>query len=64
MYYLLYTSHPPVDNDDFLAKRRIDSMAPIIYTPEGKTLSERLWQETITELSFAKVDDILRDING
>lgn len=37
-------------------------MPPIIYTPEGKRISEQLWQETMTELSFAKVEDILKSI--
>jgi hypothetical protein len=30
-----------------------------MYTPEGKQATERLWQETIAELSFADVQGIL-----
>lgn len=40
------------------------SMAPTVYTPEGKTITERLWKETMAELSFAKVDEILNALNS
>jgi len=30
-----------------------------LYTPEGKQIIERLWQETVEELSFADVQGIL-----
>lgn len=34
-------------------------MAPILYTPEGKDISGRLWKETMDELSFVKPEDLL-----
>jgi hypothetical protein len=40
------------------------SMAPIIYTKEGEKVSEQLWKETLEELSFAHVEDILRDASA
>jgi hypothetical protein len=30
-----------------------------MYTPEGKEIMERLWQETMKELSFTNLSDIL-----
>lgn len=37
-------------------------MAPIVYTAEGREISERLWKETMAELSFAGVENILKEI--
>lgn len=31
----------------------------LMYTPEGKQIIERLWQETLAELGFAGVQGIL-----
>lgn len=39
-------------------------MAPIVYTNEGRKVSEQLWKETIAELSFANVEEILKDIGN
>ncbi|RYP08516.1 hypothetical protein DL764_001847 [Monosporascus ibericus] len=33
--------------------------APIIYKPEGEEISKRLWDETMGELSFASVQEIV-----
>ena len=38
-------------------------MAPMIYTKDGEKVSEQLWKETLEELSFAHVEDILREIS-
>ena len=34
----------------------------MIYTAEGKAATERLWRETLEELEFAGVKDILRSM--
>lgn len=39
------------------------SLAPIIYSEEGKKISEQLWKETSEELAFANVDEILKTIS-
>ncbi|AEO70941.1 f3d6515c-665a-4909-ba2f-dfb0f1fbd9cb [Thermothielavioides terrestris] len=39
-------------------------LAPVVYTEEGDKISAQLWQETMEELSFAHVEDILRDITS
>jgi len=38
-------------------------LAPIVYTAEGKKISEQLWKETKEELAFANVDKILKTIS-
>jgi hypothetical protein len=38
-------------------------MAPMIYTKDGEKVSEQLWKKTLEELSFARVEDILREIS-
>ena len=40
------------------------SLAPIIYTDEGKRISEQLWKETMDELSFAKADEVVRNVSN
>ncbi|RYP77499.1 hypothetical protein DL771_001072 [Monosporascus sp. 5C6A] len=35
---------------------------PFLYTPDGKVVTERLWQETLSELDFAGVEGILDSI--
>lgn len=38
-------------------------MAPFIYEPEGEPVAKLLWDEILEEMSFAKVEDILPQIN-
>ncbi|KAI0387564.1 hypothetical protein F5Y04DRAFT_7383 [Hypomontagnella monticulosa] len=42
----------------------IRPMAPIIYKPEGEEIAKRLWEETMAELSFARVQDIVEEISN
>ncbi|KAI1377704.1 hypothetical protein F4677DRAFT_415277 [Hypoxylon crocopeplum] len=42
---------------------RIRPKAPIIYKPEGEQLAKRLWEETMAELSFAGVQEVVSSIN-
>ncbi|ROW11331.1 hypothetical protein VMCG_01221 [Cytospora schulzeri] len=46
----------------FLAFQEVACFAPILYTAEGKDISDRLWRETMDELSFAKPEDILQTV--
>lgn len=34
-------------------------MAPILYREAGTRISEKLWQETMEELAFAKPEELL-----
>ena len=36
--------------------------AAMLYTPEGKVLTDRVWEETLTELDFAGVRTILESM--
>ncbi|KAI0379586.1 NAD(P)-binding protein [Hypomontagnella monticulosa] len=38
-------------------------MAPIVYKPEGKQVAAKLWEETLDELSFAGVRNIIDDLS-
>ncbi|OAL26134.1 hypothetical protein AYO20_10187 [Fonsecaea nubica] len=46
----------------FIMGWQIKPFATMLYTPEGKAVTENLWRETIDELSFAKVQDILESM--
>ncbi|KAH6603849.1 short-chain dehydrogenase [Trichoderma cornu-damae] len=37
-------------------------LAPIIYKPEAKELGKRLWDETMAELSFARLEEIIQEV--
>lgn len=39
-------------------------MAPFVYSDEAKVVSQRLWKETMDELSFAGVDRVLEEISS
>ncbi|KAJ4371240.1 hypothetical protein N0V83_004457 [Neocucurbitaria cava] len=43
----------------YIMSWEINPFAPLLYTPEGKQIIERLWEETMTELSFADVQGVL-----
>jgi hypothetical protein len=38
-------------------------MAPILYQDEGKEVAERLYEETVEELSFAGVRQIIEGVS-
>ncbi|KAK8058156.1 Retinol dehydrogenase 12 [Apiospora phragmitis] len=37
---------------------------PMMYTEAGRRLGDRLWDETMKELSFAKVEEVLEGMKG
>jgi hypothetical protein len=39
-------------------------MATLVYTDEGKQIAKKLWDETMRELAFAKVDEIIKQVRG
>ncbi|KAI1465638.1 retinol dehydrogenase 12 [Daldinia caldariorum] len=41
---------------------KLQPKAPIFYKPEGDKLSKTLWDEVMAELSFAKVRDIIQEL--
>ncbi|KAH8698920.1 hypothetical protein BGW36DRAFT_396553 [Talaromyces proteolyticus] len=54
--------HGEETHGQFLSFQKVVPMAPILYTEEGKSISKRLWKETMAEFSFAKVENILQEI--
>lgn len=34
-----------------------------MYTSEGEKIAQQIWEETMSELSFAKVEDIIKTVN-
>lgn len=39
-------------------------MAPFVYTDKGKEVAELLWEETMTEFSFANVSEVLENLSN
>ncbi|RYP08080.1 hypothetical protein DL764_002120 [Monosporascus ibericus] len=56
-------NHGEETHGQYLSTQKLKPMASIIYTEEGKKISERLWSETMSELSFAKVQDIVDELS-
>ncbi|KAK8139985.1 hypothetical protein PG984_000051 [Apiospora sp. TS-2023a] len=54
--------HGAETHGQFLSFQKVVSMAPMIYTKNGDMLSEHLWKETLDELAFAKVTEILMEV--
>ncbi|KAI0805303.1 hypothetical protein GGR55DRAFT_681212 [Xylaria sp. FL0064] len=52
-------SHGEEVHGQYLEDGRPAKLAPIVYTAEGKQMAQRLWKETMSELSFAGVEDII-----
>ncbi|KAH8664654.1 hypothetical protein BX600DRAFT_498400 [Xylariales sp. PMI_506] len=46
----------------FLSDWAIKPYPSILYTPEGAEIRERLWEETLEELSFADTSKIIQDL--
>lgn len=38
-------------------------MAAVVYTNDGKKISRRLWLETMIEFTFARVDELVYQVN-
>ncbi|KAI1172186.1 NAD(P)-binding protein [Nemania sp. FL0916] len=46
----------------YLDGGKVARFAPIVYTPEGRQMAEKLWKETMSELSFAGVEDVVQTL--
>ncbi|KAI4860321.1 hypothetical protein F4820DRAFT_453053 [Hypoxylon rubiginosum] len=47
----------------FLSFQEIEGMATILYTPDDQRISEQLWSETMDELAFANIQELMKEIN-
>ncbi|KAI0526425.1 retinol dehydrogenase 12 [Xylaria bambusicola] len=52
-------AHGEEAHGHYLVDGKPAKLAPIVYTPEGGQMAQRLWKETMSELSFAGVEDII-----
>lgn len=39
-------------------------MAPLVYSKEAESIARRLWEETLQELSFAGVKDVVDNLTS
>ncbi|KAM0520652.1 hypothetical protein ACHAPE_003049 [Trichoderma viride] len=53
----------PESHGQYLEDGKVQPMAPIVYGIEGERLAEKLWEETMNELAFAKVADIVHSLS-
>ncbi|RYP68437.1 hypothetical protein DL771_006701 [Monosporascus sp. 5C6A] len=54
--------HGPEAHGQYVEDCKLQPKAPLVYTPEGDRLAKALWDEIMAELSFAKVEDIIRGL--
>ncbi|KAL4958645.1 uncharacterized protein BDV14DRAFT_34244 [Aspergillus stella-maris] len=55
-------NHGEVSHGEYIEDGLVAPMAPFVYTSEGEKVAARLWQETMDELAFAGVEDILKGL--
>ncbi|KAI9148973.1 Short chain dehydrogenase virG [Paramyrothecium foliicola] len=55
--------HGPESHGQYLEDGRLQPMAPLVYTSKGAELAKQLWAETMSELSFAGVADIVQRLS-
>ncbi|KAF2970975.1 hypothetical protein GQX73_g2537 [Xylaria multiplex] len=51
--------HGEEAHGQYLEDGKLTEFAPAVYTAEGKQMAQRLWKETMSELSFAGVEDVI-----
>ncbi|TVY43296.1 Short chain dehydrogenase [Lachnellula subtilissima] len=54
--------HGMDSHGQYLEDGHIQPMAPIVYKAEGQRIASQLWQETMDDLAFAHVADIVKDL--
>ncbi|KAI2610573.1 retinol dehydrogenase 12 [Hypoxylon sp. NC1633] len=54
--------HGQEAHGQYIEDCKIQPKAPFVYTPEGDQVAKILWDELMSELSFAKVEDILKEV--
>ncbi|KAI1776429.1 retinol dehydrogenase 12 [Hypoxylon cercidicola] len=52
----------PEAHGQYVENCKLQPKKPVVYTPEGERLTGAPWGETITELAFVKVEDILQKL--
>ncbi|KAK6221452.1 hypothetical protein LQW54_001554 [Pestalotiopsis sp. IQ-011] len=54
----------PESHGAFLSDWTIKPYPAVWYKPEGKALTERLWEETMEELNFARASSVISSLKG
>ncbi|KAL4781606.1 hypothetical protein BJX76DRAFT_363476 [Aspergillus varians] len=47
----------------YIEDGKVAAMAPFVYKPQGQKIAKQLWRETMDELSFARVEDIVKGLS-
>ncbi|UKZ78261.1 hypothetical protein TrVFT333_005997 [Trichoderma virens FT-333] len=47
----------------YLEDGKVQPMAPLVYEPEGEKIAEKVWRETMNELAFANVADLVSSLS-
>ncbi|KAL5047918.1 hypothetical protein BDW71DRAFT_29138 [Aspergillus fruticulosus] len=57
-------NHGGKSHGQYVEDGEVVPMAPFVYSPEGEKIAKRLWQETMDELAFAGVADIINSYSS
>ncbi|KAK7983602.1 hypothetical protein PG989_011004 [Apiospora arundinis] len=57
------TVQDAMSHGQFIEDCEMRPMAPFVYSEESKVVGQRLWKETMAELSFAGVESIINDFS-
>ncbi|KAL4995045.1 hypothetical protein BDV10DRAFT_137679 [Aspergillus recurvatus] len=57
-------NHGEKSHGQYVEDGEVVPMAPFVYSPEGENVAKRLWQETMDELAFAGVTDIINSYSS
>ncbi|ROW18108.1 hypothetical protein VPNG_00184 [Cytospora leucostoma] len=52
----------PESQGQYIENGKLRPLPVILYTPEGEKVAQRVWKETLQELSFAGVEQIIREL--
>ncbi|KAM0546757.1 hypothetical protein ACHAPJ_010685 [Fusarium lateritium] len=55
--------HGSKSHCQYLEDGKLQPMPPLVYSAEGKEVASRLWDETMSELAFARVADIIKQLS-
>ncbi|KAI1743929.1 hypothetical protein F4680DRAFT_407953 [Xylaria scruposa] len=56
-------NHGEEVHGQYLDGGKAAQMAPVVYTADGKRMAQSLWKETMSELSFASVEDVIEALS-
>ncbi|KAL4864892.1 hypothetical protein BDV12DRAFT_200707 [Aspergillus spectabilis] len=57
-------NHGAASHGEYIEDGKAEPMAPFVYKPQGDRVAKQLWQETMDELAFAGVKDIISGLSN